>query len=447
MRFPRSRRWISPLLVVGAAAAGIAAFGPEPSSPAPSAVRTPLWSLRRVPEPALALVDATNDTAAGSRLQQALDADVAAYGAACFLVQRGDLVLAAHDADVPLVPASTQKLLTAAAALVVLGPDFRYETSVVTDGSADRTTVDRLFFVGSGDPVIRTAEYLDAGVSTPLESLADSIAAKGIRRVGMLEGDDSRYDTQRFLPTWSPSYRSDFDIGPLGALTVTQGIVLVNGRPVMTDDPALFAADELARLLRDRGVTVDATGRASAPHDATTVASVRSQPLRTIVTWMLATSDNLTAELLTKELGVRASGHGTTAAGVTAIQAALRNLGVSGTAGLVDGSGLDRGNQLTCRTLVTVLQLGDRADLRDLATALPLAARATTSGRVRAKGGYLTDVTGMAGFVVDDRPLRFAFLANGGVTITADADLARFVDVLTGYAPPPPVPDSLVPRP
>src|SRR5262249_50439017 len=158
------------------------------------------------------------------------------------------------------------------------------------------------------------AEYMDAGVSTPLEALADGIVARGIRHIGSIAADDSRYDAQRFLPTWAPSYREHFDIGPLGALTVTQRIILVRGTPVMTDDPGLFAVSELTRLLAARGVTVGSATRADAPPDAATVASVRSQPLSTIVAWMLKTSDNLSAELLTKELGVRFNGQGTTAA-------------------------------------------------------------------------------------------------------------------------------------
>ena len=53
---------------------------------------------------------------------------------------------------------------------------------------------------------------------------------------------------------------------------------------------------------------------------------------------------------------------------------------------------------------------------------------ATPDGRVHAKGGYLTDVTGLAGIVDRDTPLRFAFLANGGVPKNANVDLAAFQD-------------------
>jgi D-alanyl-D-alanine carboxypeptidase/D-alanyl-D-alanine-endopeptidase (penicillin-binding protein 4) len=437
------------LLVIGAVVAGAIAISRASSGAAATeatSATTPLWSPRRLPGPFVDPLNAEHERAAALAYQGALDAQVARFGSACFVVERGSTVLAARNADTPLLPASTQKLLTAAAALTALGPDFRYETRV--EATSDGPTLDRLWFVGAGDPVIRTAEYMDEGVSTPLESLADAIVAKGIRRIGTVVGDDARYDSVRFLPSWSPTYRIDYDVGPVGALEVTESIALVNGKPVMADDPALYAASELTRLLRARGVSVGEPTRGVAPDGATSVASVTSQPLRTIVRWMLLTSNNLTAEMLTKELGVRTRGAGTTAAGVAAVQAALRDQGVvlDGQT-MIDGSGLDRQNRLTCRTLVEVVDLGAKPGLKVLRDTLPGGGNATPDGKVHAKGGYLTDVTGLAGIVDRDTPLRFAFLANGGVPKNANVDLNAFATALSTYQPPAPVPDTVIPSP
>jgi len=413
---------------------------------ADASAATPVWSPRRLPGPFVDPLNADHERAAAFAFQQALDADVARYGNSCFVVERGSTVLAARNADMPLLPASTQKLLTAAAALTTLGPDFRFETNV--EATSDGPTLDRLWFVGIGDPVIRTAQYMDEGVSTSLESLADAIVAKGIRRIGTVVGDDSRYDSVRFLPSWNASYRIDFDIMPVGALEVTQSVAFVNGKPVAAEDPAIFAASELTRLLRARGVSVGEPTRGVAPDGATRVASVTSQPLRTIVRWMLLTSDNMTAEMLTKELGMQTRGAGTTAAGIAAVQAALRELGVSlDGQTMIDGSGLDRQNRLTCRTLVDVVDLGGRPGLKVLRDTLPGGGNAAPDGTVHAKGGYLTDVTGLAGIVDRDTPLRFAFLANGGVPKNANVDLGAFATVVNSYQPPAAVPDAVIPNP
>lgn len=447
----RARVAVSLGLVIAAAAIVVVAVRSDDPAPAAASpiTGTPLWSARRLPGPFVDPLNAQRDAAAAAQMQAALDAEIGRYSNACFVVGRGSTVVAERNADTPLIPASTQKLLTGAAALTTLSADFRFETAVVANGSGP--TLDRVWLVGSGDPVIRTAEYMDVGVSTPLEGLADAIVAQGVRRIGTIIGDDSRYDSQRYVPTWSPSYRTDLDVTPVGALTVTQGVAIVNGSPVVQDDPARFAAEELSRLLRARGVTVGDAGRGTAPAGVTRVASVHSQPLRTIVGWVLATSDNLGAEMLVKELGVRAGTGGTTAAGVVAMQDALRRLGVNLDGQVMtDGSGLDRGNRLTCRILLDVLELGARPDLRVLRDALPGTPTANADGRVYAKGGYLNNVTGFAGIVNRNPVLRFAFLANGGVpgpSQAAQVGVNRFVDALLAQAPAARVADDVVPVP
>jgi serine-type D-Ala-D-Ala carboxypeptidase/endopeptidase (penicillin-binding protein 4) len=229
---------------------------------------------------------------------------------------------------------------------------------------------------------------------------------------------------------------------------VNRSVAVIGGKIVEMDDPATFAASELTRLLRARGVAVAANGgHAAAPAGAATVASVRSQPLSTIVAWMFKTSDNLAAELLTKELGVRERRQGTTAAGVDVTRSTLRDLGVvlNGQT-MIDGSGLDRGNRLTCRILAAVVKLGTRPALSALQAGLPLAP-ASFDGRVHAKGGYLTDVTGLTGTVSGTDALTFSFLANGGVPIKAKVDVAQFTAVLSAYQPPALLSDTVVSTP
>jgi D-alanyl-D-alanine carboxypeptidase/D-alanyl-D-alanine-endopeptidase (penicillin-binding protein 4) len=424
------------LFVVAAAVLGAVALdAPSPARTTSNALSTPMWSARRLP----GFVTAPGDP---PRVTAALTPSVQGYGDACFAVIGDNGYFAQYHDDVPLLPASTQKLMTAAAAVSVLGVDHTFTTAVVTDGDPASGSVGRLWVVGGGDPDLATAPYAEP-VSTPLESLADAVVAAGVRDVtGGIGGDDSRYSDSWFLSVWPRSYHDHFEVGPVSALTVNDGIPLVGGKPVIVDDPATYTASEFTRLLTARGVRVGgAPTHETAPGDAHPVASVSSKPLRDIVTAMFATSDNLTAELLTREVGLVRSGQGTTAAGTAAIVAELQRLGipVDGVT-MRDGSGLSRDNRSTCRTLAGVLALAARPGFDVLSSGLP-----TVNSNVRAKGGYLDDVTGLAGFATYTRPVRFAMLLNGNVPTAPGPDIQRFLDALS--AAPAPLATDVVPAP
>ena len=430
------------------------------STPTP-ALATPLWSVRRVPEP---VVDAVGT----QRLQSALDLAAPGDGT-CFVVNTGNHILASHGADTPLIGASTQKLLVAAAALSTLGPDSTFTTRVVAAQAPSDGAVDRVWLVGGGDPVLATGDYASflqsqgkthGDVVTSLETLADAVVAKGVRSIpGGVVGDDSRYDRQRYLPTWKDSYRTDGEIGPMSALTVNEGFGTWSpARKVVVDDPTRNAAARLTDLLRARGVQVGAPDTGNAPGTATEIASVVSPPLHAIVGSMLSSSDNLTAEMLTKELGVHASKDGSTAAGVAAIAAKLKELGVPIADGsLKDGSGLDRGDRVTCANLVAALTLADRPGLATLYDGLPVAGQSGTlfdqfvgtplAGNFRGKTGSLDGVTGLTGVFDLGRRIRFAFLDNGSFSETQGAGIRVNIGTIIGRFPDAPTIDALVPPP
>jgi D-alanyl-D-alanine carboxypeptidase/D-alanyl-D-alanine-endopeptidase (penicillin-binding protein 4) len=462
----RGRALVAGILVVAAAVALVVAFttgGPGSAAQAasPPGLTTPLWSVRRVPEPVVEAVGAQH-------LQAALDTAAPGDGT-CFVVSAGNHVLATHGADTPLIGASTQKLLVAAAALSTLGPDSTFQTRAVASGPPNGGTVDQLFLVGGGDPVLSTGDYASflqsqpktkGDVTTSLERLADAIVAKGVRSIpGGVVGDDSRYDKQRYLPTWKDTYRTDGEIGPISALTVNDGFGSWSpDRKVPVDDPTRNAAAELTGLLRSRGVQVGSPGTGTAPGNATEIASVSSPPLRDVVHSMLSSSDNLTAEMLTKELGVQTSKQGTTAAGVAATTAKMKALGVPLADGaLVDGSGLDRGNRVTCADLVATLTLAQRPEFATLYDGLPVAGRNGTlvgdflgtplEGNFRGKTGSLDGVTGLTGVFDLGRRIQFAFLDNGQFDETQGGVIREHIgDIIGGYPDSPPV-DALVPAP
>ncbi len=462
-----TRRVVAGLLVLAAVVALVVAFSGGDSNAragAPTgAATTPLWSVRRVPEPVA-------DAVGAQHLQAALDTAAPGDGT-CFVVDSGTHMIAAHDADTPLIGASTQKLLVAAAALSTLGPDFAYQTKVVAPAAPADGTVDRVWLVGAGDPVLTTGDYAAflqsqgktrGDVTTSLEALADAVVARGVRHIpGGIAGDDSRYDAVRYLPTWKDTYRTEGEIGPLGALTVNDGYATWSSshkEPV--SDPARNASTALADLLRARGVDVGdgSTGDGTAPAGAVEVAQVTSPNLRSIVASMLSSSDNLTAELLTKELGVHTAQVGSTAAGVAATTAELRELGVPvATGSLKDGSGLDRGNRVTCNELVATLVLADRPELATLVDGLPVAGQTGTLydqflgsplvGHFHGKTGSLDGVSGLTGVVDLGRRLRFAFLDNGDFSETEGAATRVHIGEIVGTFPDAPPVDALVPAP
>src|SRR5215468_1233304 len=120
--------WQRVVAIVLALAAGVVVViavvdDDSQSGAVPRAATTPVWSVRRVPQPVV-------DAVGAQHLQKVLDRDFGGDGT-CFLVTGSGAQLAAHDIDTPLIGASTQKVLVAAAALTLLGPDFTYETRVV----------------------------------------------------------------------------------------------------------------------------------------------------------------------------------------------------------------------------------------------------------------------------------------------------------------------------
>lgn len=469
---PRGRavaRLLAVALLVGSALSFRTAFAgldTEPpgvggGSPSP----TPLWSARRVPSLVV-------DSAGAQRLAAALDAVLAPHDACAVVEQRGKTLVARGD-DAPLAPASTEKLLTAAGALEVFGADHRFRTQVVAGAAPGPGGVvaGDLWLVGGGDPLLATPgyrSYLSGNPRsrldpvTPLADLADAVVAAGVRRIdGRVLGDDSRHEAVRYLPSWKPSYRTAGDVGPLGALVVDDGFINPRTR-VPASDPAVHAADALAGLLGERGVTVTrGTGRGAAPAGAAVVATVDSVPLGEVVAGMLTSSDNLTAEVLAREVGLAEAGSGTTEAGTAAVVQAAGAAGVPVEGvHLLDGSGLAPDNRVTCRALAETLALGDRDGFGVLRSGLAVAGQTGTlsvrfvdhplNGRLRAKTGQIAGVVGLAGVVEEPGggvPLTFAFVANGAFSMTDGWVLQQQVAEAVDAFPAVPAAGELVPLP
>jgi D-alanyl-D-alanine carboxypeptidase/D-alanyl-D-alanine-endopeptidase (penicillin-binding protein 4) len=110
------------------------------------------------------------------------------------------------------VPASNMKLLTTALALDKLGPNYRFRTTVETNGtlSPEGTLTGDLILVGRGDPNLSnrkfpfdTKEEFDGPPEKVLAELAGQIAARGVKQVsGDIVGDDSYFPRERYPEGW-----------------------------------------------------------------------------------------------------------------------------------------------------------------------------------------------------------------------------------------------------
>jgi D-alanyl-D-alanine carboxypeptidase/D-alanyl-D-alanine-endopeptidase (penicillin-binding protein 4) len=103
-----------------------------------------------------------------------------------------------------LLPASTAKLFTTAAALDRLGPGYTFQTDVYADGPlVDGTIEGNVYIRGVGDPTIG-GRFADDDVTAPFRAWAEELKQQGIRAIaGELVGDDDFFDETPFAPGWS----------------------------------------------------------------------------------------------------------------------------------------------------------------------------------------------------------------------------------------------------
>lgn len=328
---------------------------------------------------------------------------------------------------VPMIPASTMKLLTGFVALRLMDPATRFATRVVSPGKG------RLVLVGGGDPLLTTKPASpDQG---SLVALADATVAAlpaGTRRVTL--GFDARLFTgAAWHRSWGDNYR--YSVAPVSALMTDHGSTATGLR---VRDPALAAARAFAKALAARGVTVTGNPR---PVRATgaAVAQVQSLPLDQIVATVLKHSDNDGAEHLLRLVAIAAGRPGSFADGAAVLTAQLRAQGLWAKGMRVaDGSGLSRDNRVSPLVLTAIVgkALTD-PQVRPLLTGLPVGGVSGTlwdrfddkaeyrgRGTVRAKTGSLRDVSTMAGYLVtaDHAVVTFAIMTNGVVRPFATRD-------------------------
>ena len=315
--------------------------------------------------------------------------------------------------------ASPQKLLTSAAALADLGPDFRFRTTVLSRAAPVDGVVDGdLYLRGTGDPTLQPAR---------LDELAAQVSSRGVTQVrGAVVADDTWFDSVRLGMDWSQQDENFAYAAPVSALSVAPdpdfntgsvqvdiapgasigapaqlgltpptssvqldnqlttgppgsarqlsadrvhgtnrivvaGNVPLDGRPAhplrSVLDPTEYAADVFATALGRHGVHILGSPRHSAtPPAAMELAGLDSMPLRELLLPFLKLSNNEIAEVLVKAMGRHDADEGSWQAGLQVVRRYVAAHGVD-PAGLqfVDGSGLSTADLLSPDDLTAFL--------------------------------------------------------------------------------------------
>jgi D-alanyl-D-alanine carboxypeptidase/D-alanyl-D-alanine-endopeptidase (penicillin-binding protein 4) len=104
----------------------------------------------------------------------------------------------AHNANTPLTPASNMKLITTAAALKYLGPDFEYKTTIGLCG-------DTLVVIGSGDPLLgegATGTKNLRKTNGVFNDIADTLIKNNVTGITDIIIDSTIFDDQLVHPSW-----------------------------------------------------------------------------------------------------------------------------------------------------------------------------------------------------------------------------------------------------
>lgn len=334
-------------------------------------------------------------------------------------------------ADVPMQPASTNKVLTAAAALLTLDREARLTTTVVAgDQQRDPGLV---VLKGGGDPTLSAApKGTDSWYkhAARISDLADQVRRSGVEPTAVAV-DTSAYTGPEMAFGWDPADIPGGDIAPMVPVMLDGG----RTQPVTEDSarspsPAVDAGRALATALRID--PADVTVLDGPYRGGRQIAAVQSPPLMERLRVMMNLSDNVMAEAIGREVADQLGRPQSFDEATRAVLGQIRRAGIDTTgAQLFDSSGLsvdDRLTPLTLDEVITAATGDDHPRLRPLVDLLPIAGGSGTlsnryldtaggrdaAGWLRAKTGSLTGTNSLAGIVTDarGRVMTFALMSN-----------------------------------
>jgi len=349
--------------------------------------------------------------------------------------------------DTPTQTASVMKLLTAAAALQVLGPNYRVETKVY----ADLDNPGQIVFVGAGDPTLSRTGIGKDSVYVGAPKVADlAVQVNSWSRANPINSIvlDSSYFTG---PTWESGVDDlERSIGYQSLVTALQ----VDGdrdnptREVSPRslDPVGRAGTALKKAIGSLAAQANIT-QAQAGTNLLQIASVKSQPISKWITHMLQVSDNTEAEFLARLVSKQLGYDGSFASVDAAIKSALTRAGLDPTGLLLkDGSGENEENLVPASFINALLKKinNSEGNFGIIKQSLPISAESGSlknrfkadnidaAGHILAKTGWTKHEYSLAGIIQakDGTDLIFSVAAIGEVNDTAKDAIDNLV---TGF--------------
>jgi len=363
----------------------------------------------------------------------------AAFGISIWVEGLGEIVSRAPDRL--LMPASNQKLWTAAGVHLGLPGDFTFRTRVMTTGTLrDGVLAGDLYVIGGGDPTLTTTG------SHSLDSLAAEIKRRGIDRIaGRVVIDESRYDVTRTPAGWEP-WQLEF-VGPLSAFMVDWNNL--RKEPEFMNDPTKANAQTFVERLAKAKVEVSGgVAVATVASDATPLFAVDSWPLPKLLHHMLSESDNMMAESFVREIGRRRKGVASTPAGLAAIDELITDAMCLPKEGINDdGSGVSHYSTHSARYWRHLLE-ATRAQQwgAHFESELAISGRTGTMasrlnspaviGRVHAKTGTVRGGRALSGYATTagGRAVVFSIIGNGDDTKLTTKVMDELVETIVSYA-------------
>ncbi|WP_279327049.1 MULTISPECIES: D-alanyl-D-alanine carboxypeptidase/D-alanyl-D-alanine-endopeptidase [Cryobacterium] len=328
----------------------VAVAAPDASAaPAPTPTPSPTPAPTR-PAPTLATVTAPLRTCSVAGLAE--DERLGEFQAQVVNAETGE-ILFDRGGSTASRAASVLKVLTSAAALSVLGPDYRATTTVVAGSEPGQVVL-----VGGGDLTLSSTpsgdESFYAGAAH-LDDLAEQTrAAMGGTAITSVLLDSSYFGDPAWEPSWDRKEQTQGYMPEITALQVDgDRDNPYNSTSARSDEPVARAgaafADELGG---DPALSVG-----TAPAGASQLAAVQSQPVSSLIQQSLIVSDNALAEMLARLVAVESGTGNTFGAIQPAVLAGLAEYGIDTTGiRISDGSGLSDNNAVPPGYLTKLLQ-------------------------------------------------------------------------------------------